>query len=237
MPKIIKKKAVQKKPVQEEEISGFALEVLNALKKKQKMLITVGIVVAAMLALYLTFFMYSSSLKDEAAVIEKNANNYYYGEVTKLSISDEERLQKALELYKESVDIKVIPTALFNLGNTYYRLGDYANAIKEYDLFVDEFSGNEELTALVYQKLAASYVRVGQNDKAFGVLGKLAKVKDGLFKDTALVLEARYLENAGEAEKSLAKYRELMAEFPDSVWSAEAVSKLPTPKAADEKKV
>ena len=236
MPKIIKKKVVQKKTVKEEEVTGFALDALDAVKKKQKQLITAGLVFAAILAVYMTFSMYSSSRKADAVAIEDKANNYYYGEVTELQISDEERLKKALKLYKESLDKKVTPTALFNLGNTYYKLGDYANAIKQYDLFVDEFGGNEELIALVYQKIAASYVRAGQKDKALVALGKLAKVKGGKFKDTALVLEARYLENAGDIAKSLEKYRELKAGFPASIWNAEAASKFAAPKVGTEEK-
>lgn len=237
MPKIIKKKAPEKKTVQEGEVKGFALDALDAVKKRQKQIIIAGTVVAAILALYMTFYMYSSSLKADAVAIEMKANNYYFGEFVEGSISDEERLKKALAIYKESVDIKVTPTALYNLGNTYYRMGDYANAIKQYDIFIDKFGGNEELVPLVYQKIAASYVRAGRNDKAFGALKKLAKVKGGIFKDTALVLEARYLENAGDKGKSLDKYLELAAEFPSSPWSGEAASKLPKPEAEIEKKV
>ena len=236
MPKIIKKKIVHKKTVQEEEVKGFALDALDEVKKRQKQLITAGLVVAAILAAYMTFSMYSASVEADAVAIEKKADNYYYGEVTELSISDEERLKKALELYKGSVGKKITPTALFNLGNTYYKLGDYAGAIKQYDLFVDKFSGNEEFIPLVYQKIAASYVRMGQNDKAFEALGKLAKVKGGIFKDTALVLEARYLENAGDIAKSLEKYRELKSGFPASIWNAEAASKFAAPKVETEKK-
>lgn len=236
MPKIIKKKVAEKKTVQKDEVKGFALDALDAVKERQKQFIIVGVVVAAILALYITFSMYSSYIEADAVNIENKANSYYYSEVVEGSMSDEERLKKALEIYKESVDIKVTRTALYNLGNTYYRLGDYANAIKQYDLFVNKFSGNAEMLALVYQKIAASYIRSGQKDKALEALRKLAKVGSGIFKDTALVLEARYLESAGDTEKSLEKYLELAAEFPDSVWIGEVASKLAPPKTGTEVK-
>jgi tetratricopeptide (TPR) repeat protein len=238
MPKIIKKKVADKKTVQEKEVKGFALDALDVVKERQKQFVIVGVVVTAILALYITFSMYSSYVEADAVNIENKAKNYYYGNIVEVSMSDEERLHKALEIYKESVDIKVTRTALYNLGNTYYKMGDYANAIKQYDLFVNKFSGNPELLALVYQKIAASYIRSGQKDKAFEALRKLAKTGSGIFKDTALVLEARYLEIAGDTEKSLEKYLELAAEFPDSVWSGEAASKIAPPKAepVEEKK-
>ena len=237
MPKIIKKKACEKKTLQEDEVKGFALDALDAAKERQKQLIIAGLVIAAILALYMTFSMYSSSIEADAVAIEMKANDYYYGEVVEGAMSDDERLKKALGIYKESVDIKVTRTALYNLGNTYYKMGDYASAIKQYDLFINKFSGNVEMLALVYQKIASSYIRSDQKDKAFEALGELAKVGSGMFKDTALVLEARYLENAGDTGKSLEKYVELTTEFPDSVWSGEAASKLPAPKVETEAKV
>ena len=236
MPKIIKKKVAAKKTVQEDEVKGFALDALDAAKERQKQLIIAGLVIAAILALYMTYSMYSSSVKADAVAIEMKANDYYYGEVVEGTMSDEERLKKALGIYKESVDVKVTRTALYNLGNTYFKMGDYASAIEQYDLFVDKFSGNVEMLALVYQKIAAAHIRSGQKEQAFEALGKLERVGSGIFKDTALLLEARYLEGAGDMEKSLEKYAELAAEFPGSVWSGEAVSKLPAPKAEAEVK-
>jgi tetratricopeptide (TPR) repeat protein len=233
MPKTIKKKTAKKKTVQEEEVKGFALDALDSIKEKQKQLIISAVAIAALVALYMTISMYSSSLMGDALDVEMEANDYYYAEVVESSISDDERLKKALELYRKSVEIKVTPTALYNLGNTYYRLGDYGSAVEQYELFVDKFGSSKEMLPLVYQKMAASCLRTGQNDKAFGALEKLSQIDGGIFRDTALVLEARYLENAGEAEKSLEKYRELAAEFPSSTWSAEAVSKLPSAKAED----
>lgn len=236
MPKIIKKKVVQKKAIQEDEVKGFALDAMKEVKERQKQLIIAGAVAAAILALYMTFSMYSSSLKADAAAIEMKANDYHYGVVVEGSMSDEERLKKAIELYEESVDVKATLTALYNLGNAYYKLGDYDKAIKQYEVIIDKFGGNKEMVPLVYQKIGASYIRAGSNDKAFGALEKLAKVKGGIFRDTSLVLEARYLESAGDTEKSLEKYLELAAEFPDSVWSGEAASKIPAPKTETKEK-
>ena len=58
-------------------------------------------------------------------------------------------------------------------------------------------------------------------------------MNNGIFKDTALVLEARHLESAGTAEKALEIYKELIVEFPASPWIAEANSKI---SAADAEK-
>ncbi|MBL7032204.1 MAG: tetratricopeptide repeat protein [Nitrospira sp.] len=237
MPKIIKKKVADKKSVQENEVKGFALDALDKVKERQKQLIVAGAVAAVILASYMTFSMYSSSLKADAAAIEMKANDYHYGVVVEGVMSDEERLKKAVELYQESVDVKASLTALFNLGNTYYKLGEYDKAIEQYEAVIDKFGGNTEMVSLVYQKIASSYMRSGHKEKAFEALGKLAQVKGGIFKDTAMVLEARYLESAGDTGKSLEKYLELAAAFPDSVWSGEAATKIPKPDAETKLKV
>lgn len=232
MPKIIKKKVVDKKGVQDEEVKSYALETLDKIKKRQKQVITVGVVLAALLALYMTFTMYSATRKADAMAIQMKANAYYYGDIAETEMPDEERLKRALELYRESVEKAVTLTARYNLGNTYYKLGDYENAVRQYETFIDEFGGNDEMTPLVYQKLAASYFRMGNKDKAFEALGKLAKINKGMFRDTALVLEARYLESMGDTEKSLQKYLELASGYPGSVWREEAASKFPLPEKA-----
>ncbi len=147
-------------------------------------------------------------------------------------MSEEGKWKKAIKLYQKSIDIKETPTALFYLGNCYYNLGDYDNAIKQYNVFIDKFRMTKGILPLVYQKLTSAYFKINQNDKALESIDKLAKVENGIFKDTALILEARYYERAGESEKALEKYRQVFTEFPTSPWSAEANSKV----AAEEAK-
>lgn len=226
MPKIIKKRPARKKPVQENEVKSAALQALDKIKERQKQVIVAASVVIAIVILYAAFAIYSSSLSSKAYSLEKEAYKYYYGEIADKSMSDEDKWKKALELNKKSVDAKATPSALFYVGNCYYNLKDYDNAIKEYSRFIDKFSSNKAILPLVYQKLSSAYFRTNQNDKALNTLGKLAGVDDGIFKDTALVLEARYYEGAGEKEKALAKYREIVSGFPVSVWSTEANSKV-----------
>ncbi len=127
----------------------------------------------------------------------------------------------------------VTPRALFYAGNCYYNLKEFDNAIKEYRRFTERFSSDTGLLPLVYQKLASAYFATNQNDKALDTLGELAKVDKGIFKDTALMLEAGYYERSGEQEKALEKYREIMADFPLSPWSADARAKVPAEEGAE----
>ncbi|MBI5409288.1 MAG: tetratricopeptide repeat protein [Nitrospirae bacterium] len=224
MPKIIKKRPDKKKAAQEPEVKTAALHALKAVKKRQRQVIIIVSVIAAVAVLIAAFMFYSSSQSKKAYALETEAYNIYYG--ADKTMPEQERWKKALELYQKAVHIKATPTALFYLGNCHYNLADYENAVKQYSLFVDKFGNASGISPIVYQKLASAYFKTGKNDKALETLGKLAKVNSGIFKDTALLMEARHYESAGDAAKAQEKYKALVTEFPNSPWGAEANAKL-----------
>jgi tetratricopeptide (TPR) repeat protein len=174
---------------------------------------------------------YASSMRSKAYDIEVDAYNVYYSADPVQSV--ESRWKQALDLFQRSVDIKASPAALFYLGNSHFNLGDYDSAIQEYNRFVDKFSSEDEITPLVYQKLAAAQFRIGNNNDAVASLNKLAQVSGGIFKDTALVLEARHYASRGSNDMALAKYEEIVRGFPYSLWTAEAEAKVAAAKQAE----
>ena len=226
MPKPIKKRIVKKTTVQEDEVKSALMHTLDAVKERQKNLIIALSAVVGIAAIYIIFSIYAASSKEKAYALETDAYKYYYGIDIKESMTEQERWGKALNLYKQSVDIKVTPTALFYLGNCYYNLGDFDNAIKEYTAFIDKFGGQKEIVPVVYQKLASAYLKKNNNAKATETLDTLAQLNNGIFKDTALALQARYYETAGDSGKAMEKYKELIQLYPTSSWSAEAKAKI-----------
>jgi tetratricopeptide (TPR) repeat protein len=226
MPKPIKKRVPKKKTIEENEVKSIALQALDMAKTRQKQIIAILSVIVAIGVVYVAFSLYLSSVAKKAYSLELKAYDFYYGKNTNESMSEEDRWKKAIELYQKSIDVKVTPTALYYLGNCYFNLGDYENAIKQYNLFIDKFKGETGILPLVYQKLASAYFKTNQNDKALDIIKRLAEVEGGIFKDTALILEARYYEKTGQSEKALEKYREIITQFPGSIWGAEAGSKV-----------
>lgn len=226
MPKPIKKRIVKKTTIREDEVKSILMRTLDAANERKKHLIIALSVVVGLIAIYIVFSIYSASSKEKAYALEMNAYNYYYGIDIKESLTEKERWGKALNLYKQSVDIKATPTARFYLGNCYYNLDDFDNAIKEYTAFIDKFGSQKEILPVVYQKLASAYLKKNNNAKAIETLDKLAQLNNGIFKDTALALEARHYETAGDSGKAMEKYKELVKLFPSSSWSAEAKAKI-----------
>lgn len=226
MPKVIKKRTARKKPVQESEVKGAALHAFEAIKRRQKQLIIGVSVIIAIIILFITFSLYSTSKYKKAYSLHMEGTDYYYGTGVGASLPDEERQKQALKLFKESVNVKATPLAMFYLGNIYFKMNDYENAINEYNNFIAKFGGQKQILPLVYQKLASVYFKSNQNNEAMKTLGELSEVDNGIFKDTALILEARYYDKTGQKEKAIEIYKGIVAAFPASPWSVEAGSRI-----------
>lgn len=226
MPKAIKKRVTKKTTLQEEEVKGLVSHAMDFVREKKKTFILVSSVAAAAIAVYIIIMLYTASLTNKAYALEKEAFHYYYGINLKSSMQEDERLKKALELYQQSLKVKSTPVVLFYLGNCYYKLNDYSNAVKSYTSFIDKYPGEEGMLPLVYQKLAYAHVNNGKADDALKALQILEKFKNGVFKDTALIQQARLYETLGKPEDAKKKYEELIKEFPGSIWSSEAKSKI-----------
>ncbi|MBI4698031.1 MAG: tetratricopeptide repeat protein [Nitrospirae bacterium] len=226
MPKVIKKKIVKKVKLQEEEVKSAAMRSLDLIKERKKTAVYVlaGFVIAVVLIAGLMF--YFSSAESKARTLAKEANDYYYNINLKTPMPETERWKKSLDLFQRSIASKATPSAQYYLGNCYANLGDHDNAVKAYLTFLDKYKSAREIMPLVYQKLAVSYIRLGKGDDAIKTLNKLAEFENGIFKDTAMVLTARYYDTTGKQEEALKKYKEIVKDYPSSPWSIEANARI-----------
>lgn len=222
MPKSIKKRVTKKKKPDEDEVKGKALEALNLLKKKQKILIYALSTIGLVIIIAVTLSIYFSSVKKKAYSFEVEAYNYYNNMNLPNPVPDEQRWKTSLELFQKASDKKPSARVQFYIGNCYFNLGDYDNAIKAYNEFLGRYKKDEIILPLVYQKLAPAYIKQGKHDEAIKTLNALAQFKNGIFKDSALIIEARLYATTGRHEEALAKYREIVHDFPLSIWAAEA---------------
>jgi len=93
---------------------------------------------------------------------------------------------------------------------------------------------------VVAGKEAVDAVRAHPIDVVFSVdlsdslaLRLLAGINGGIFRDTALILEARHFEGTDQKETAMEKYREIISGFPDSPWVAEANAKVSAEEAKE----
>lgn len=226
MPKAIKKRVTKKIGLKEEEVKSAAVRSLGVIKEKKRIFILILIALGIVVISTIAFMLYASSIKEKAYSFEKEAYNYYYGVNLKTSLTDEERWRKSLELFQKAIEVKSTPVAQFYVGNCYFNLGDYDNAIKTYNKFIDKYKNEEVILPLVYQKLASAYIKKGKNDEVIKTLDTLTQFKNGIFKDAALILKARHYEITGRDEDAIKKYKELVDGFPSSPWTAEARTRI-----------
>jgi tetratricopeptide (TPR) repeat protein len=237
MPKPIKKRITKKTDTRESEVKGTLMHGLDFLKEKKKPALISASVIGAILVLYLIVSFYQASVIEEALSLESKAYEYYFGTNVSSSLPEEDRWKNAIELFKKSVETKETPTALFYLGNCYYKLGDYESAIREYNAFTARFGDAEEILPIVYQKLASAYFKTDRKQEALDALETLSGITGRSFRDTALVLEARHYQSIGNTEQELQLYREIISQFPDSPWFAEAQARIDAVETAGTKEV
>ncbi|MEF9475554.1 MAG: tetratricopeptide repeat protein [Candidatus Mariimomonas ferrooxydans] len=226
MPKAIKKKVTKKVGLKEDEVKSVAARSLVIIKEKKNIFVFSLSALCIVVISIIFFMLYFSSVKEKAYSFEREAYNYYYNVNLKAPLADRERWMKSLELFQKSIAVKSTPTAEFYSGNCYFNLGDYENAIGVYSKFIDKYKKEGLILPLVYQKLASAYIKKANYDEAVKTLNALAQFKNGIFKDSALIFEARLYEAAGKHEDSMTKYREIVNDFPFSIWTAEATAKI-----------
>lgn len=235
MPRAIKKRTTKKTGLKEEEVKGAVVRSLDRIKERKRIFIPVISATGIVVVLTVIIMLYSSSVKEKAYLIENEAYKYYYKIDLKVPLTEEGRWRKSLELFQEAIDVKSTPSAQFYLGNCYFNLGDYDNAIEAYNKFIDKYKNKEIILPLVYQKLVSAYIKKDKYDEAIRTLDDLAEFREGTFKDAALILKARYYETAGKHEDAVEIYKELVEGFPSSPWAQEANAKIAMTRTEEDK--
>jgi tetratricopeptide (TPR) repeat protein len=116
--------------------------------------------------------------------------------------------------------------AQFSIGNTYARMGQYEQAVQEYEKFLKEYGKVQFLLPIVYQRLGYAYLALGKQDDAVKAFGKAEAIGGA---GPATVELARIYERAGNAAEAQKKYKEVSEKLSMTSWAVEARTKLPPP--------
>jgi tetratricopeptide (TPR) repeat protein len=149
-----------------------------------------------------TMSMYSAALADT------DAKSAY--ERVKTSFND------IFEKYGSKNPTKVARIAYANIS---YDAGDADTAIAMYKKALDDFGGSPALKNIVLSGLGQAYVLKAEYPQAIRYFEMLAESKEKTLKDSALFNLAWLYEETGDNEKSRALYKQLLADFPDTMYS------------------
>jgi tetratricopeptide (TPR) repeat protein len=231
----IKKRSTGTKIHQEQEIVTLAHTVSHFMAGYRKQFQIAAILLAIALVLYAGYSVVRLRQEQQAAPLVAAAYEYYNP-----SGGMNSDMKKALDLYRDVQ--KQFPRttsgaiAQYYIGNCLAGLGQTEDALKEYQAFVKNYSGEKYLLGLVYQRMAYASAALGRNDeakKAFEQAETL--IGPGL----ATVELARLYEAAGNSSESQRKYKTVLDNLGGTAWGMEAMSKVQkietTPRPAETK--
>ncbi len=226
MPKAIKKKTKKKTTGAEIEVKDKLSDLQRLLREKQKTVLTYGIAVIIVILSAAGILLYQNAADEKARQFEYEAYKVYYNEYQKFPLSQQDRYQKALDLFKKAYAERKSARLLFYIANSYAELGRFDEALTTLTDFVKTYSSDKDLLPLAYKAMADVQLKKGSKDEALKTLDNLYRSPASFYKDFALLESARILESLGKKEEAIAKYKELAEKFKDSPFVEDAQSKL-----------
>ncbi|NOZ25015.1 MAG: tetratricopeptide repeat protein [Nitrospirae bacterium] len=227
MPKPIKKR-IQKKSISEREVMTLYEKLVDYYLENKKTVYTWIAVAVLFIAVVSGIAYYNRTLAEQAESLQYEGYKLYHGLYQNDDKkTDEETLRAALEKFRAAYDKKSSPITLLYIANTQFALGQYEEARKTLNEFIEKYPRNEELLPLAYYKLATVQIEEGKREEALKTLDSLYSLKTSPFlKDVALNESARLLEEMGKKEEALKRYEKIVEDHPTSPYYQDALAKV-----------
>jgi len=224
--KRVQKKYFVKKEVVEEIISP-ATRVLNFFSRNLKQSIAVLGILIIILISFFAWRIYGSSLDNKAQVIFADAFNHYSLAVEKGNqVEYQLTVDRLNDLISKYPQTSISKKAFLYLGNCYFFLKDYNNALRYYTLFLDKASKKDILLLkFVYEGLGYASEQIGKYDQAVEYFKK--SIEEGAnFNDSGLMNLARAYEELKQNEKAVEIYQRIIKDYPQSEYRTAANDKI-----------
>jgi tetratricopeptide (TPR) repeat protein len=175
---------------------------------------------------------HASAILSEAIEIYNSEINPDLKDNNKKFTSKDEKFNEAIKKLKEVIN-KYPKTEASNysylfLGNSYYELEKYDDAINHYKIFHDRIKKNSDIKLLALDSLGHSYEAKGDIDNAIDYYSKILKIKNNYLSDVTYYNLGRCYEIKSDTQKSKEYYDKLKKEFPESRYTSLIANKLNT---------
>ncbi len=221
MPTIKKRGRTVKQQTPEEEFKSIARQVSDLAAAHKKNLVIVAAVIVAVLAIAGGYRLMRSQQEQKAAPLLASAYGSYGAE------TGAPNYEKALDLFRQ-VQRQYPSTrsgaiAQYYAGNCLANLGRYDEALKEYQAFAGNHSGDAFLLGLVYERMGYVYMNLGKQADAV----KAFEQSEKLTGPGASTLElAKLYEAAGNDSEAQQKYKVIADKLAGTTWAMEAMGKV-----------
>ena len=103
-------------------------------------------------------------------------------------------------------------------GDLSYSAGDADTAITMYSQALDDFSQSPELKNIILSNLGYAYILKKEYPPSIRYFEMISDSKEKTLKSDALFNLAWLYETTGEKERSVAQYKRILADFPDTLY-------------------
>ncbi|GEM_PF-600432 len=190
---------------------------------QKKFILKAGAIFLAILLITLGFYTYSVKKQNDAKELEYEAYKYYFGLIKNSELTEQQRMQKAAELFIEAYNKKSNLTYLMNAGYAYEMAGQRDKAIETLRKVVN--TSDPYFTNLARVKIAMIHLKNNEQTLAVNLLNEILNDKSDTMKDFSLFQLAKIYEqnNPEEANKY---YDSLIRKFPESPFAQSAKNKI-----------
>lgn len=193
------------------------------------------------LSIFVVLWFLNQRVNGKAAELEAEAGVLFHepppppqpkeeGKEAPKELTKTERIQKAATLYQDILKkyprTASAPVAQYEIGNVYFELKDYPAAEKEYQAFLEKYSGNKELGSFIHLKLGYLYQAKGDDAAALKQLRLAYDKPDPRGKDQAGFEVGRLLEKMDNKKEATEVYKKVSEDFSQSPWASEAKGRL-----------
>ena len=224
MPKAIKRRVSAKTPG-DDNIGETVADIRKKFQERQSTLVYAFIIVGLIVIAVGGFVVYTRAGAAKSVEMEYEGYKIFSGETAAPYATPADRYKAALEKFKASYAAKKSPTALLNIANCWYALGNPDEALKTLKELTDQYT-DPKITSLAYYKTAMTYIRKGDLNSALNTFGIITSIKDAPLQDMALFESGKTLEAMGKTDEAKGKYKELINKFPKSPLADEATWRL-----------
>ena len=145
--------------------------------------------------------------------------------------TEAEKLRKSVELFENIVknqrsNINAAASYLY-MGKAYYRLNDFGKAREAFQKARKSNVLGEELSFGAYEGEALTYYDNNEYEKAAAIWKKWLAKRTDFYKDHALYYIGKSLAKAGRKDDSIAYFKRLRNEYPQSSLTPKIIDKIP----------
>jgi len=226
MPRPIKKKP-EKKPRIEDEGMNYVESIRDAYEKNQKIIQKAVLVLVVIIIAGAAVFFYVK--KTRAKLAELNYQGYKaYSEA--LATSDNDKMNEALEKFRESYKVKKSAYSLYYQADILIRAGDTEAALKALNDLIKGYPSDDVILPMAYAKLGTLYLSQNDNENALKTFRDMESRNIPVYGDLALYYQSKVLKSMGKADEAGQAMQTLVEKFPDSPYAMEVKPQLESEK-------